>query len=67
MKPNEILGLLGAFGMVSVLAEGITGSFSVLHLFGIAFFGFIQLAGFSLWGLWTFNPWVKKLLENKPE
>lgn len=68
MEPNEIIGisllseavlvvllslLMGKFGLGILVAEGILGISANCFL--------------SLWGLWTFNPWIEGLLKGEKE
>lgn len=60
MKPNEILGTIGLLGMFATWIIFFEIGFNILGLLIVFLFGIISMTGFSLWGLWTFNPWFDK-------
>lgn len=67
MKPNEIVGSIFLVAMVMTLLSGFFTEWSVWHLVGVGVLGIIANIFLSLWGLWTFNPWIASLRpQNKP-
>ena len=62
MKPNEIIGFAATLGGFITFFVGLARGFSIWTLIGIGAFGMVQFAFLSLWGLWTFNPWWRKVM-----
>lgn len=61
IDPNEIVGIVGF--IITLIGLALTIWVHVAFVIVVVIGFFIEFMFLSFWGMWTFNPWIKRKLD----